>query len=210
MKICEIFHSIQGEGVFIGTPTVFVRTSGCNLNCAWCDTRYAGEGGTDMTVDEIVREVRKYPVDNVCITGGEPLIQDNIGTLIRRLLNRTYYVTIETNGSIGIRNLARMHRLMLSMDIKCPSSGMHEKMLLNEIKYMNDTDQLKFVIADEADYNYASEIISKYRPRCHKIFQPCWGTDIRWLAEKTLADGLDVRVLPQLHKLIWGPDERGR
>lgn len=209
MKVNEIFFSIQGEGILMGEPTVFVRTTGCNLRCSWCDSKYAYEDGKEMTVDEILKEVRSYPVDNVCLTGGEPLIQGNIGLLIRRLLNRGYNVCVETNGSISIRNLARTHRLMLSMDIKCPSSGEQAKMLFSEIKHLSEVDQLKFIIADEKDYEFAKETISKHRPRCSVIFQPVWGTEMKWLAELILDDGLDVRVMPQLHKIIWGEGATG-
>ena len=209
MKINEIFYGIQGEGVLCGVPSVFIRTTGCNLRCSWCDTKYAYEDGKEMTVDEILKEVRSYPADHVCLTGGEPLIQSNIGLLIRRLLNRSYNVSIETNGSISIRNLARTHRLMISMDIKCPSSGEQAKMLFGEIKHLSDVDQLKFIIDRDDDYEYAKSIILKYRPRCSVIFQPVWGSDMKSLAEKILDDGLDVRLIPQLHKLIWGEKELG-
>jgi 7-carboxy-7-deazaguanine synthase len=209
MKINEVFHSIQGEGIFCGIPTVFIRTTGCNLRCSWCDTKYAYEDGKEMTVDEILKEVRSYPADHICLTGGEPLIQGNIGLLIRRLLNRGYNVSVETNGSISIRNLARTHRLMISMDIKCPSSGEQSKMLFGEIKHLSEVDQLKFVIETDGDYEYAKSVILKYRPRCSVIFQPVWGSEMKTLAGKILDDGLDVRLIPQLHKLIWGEKEIG-
>jgi len=209
MKINEIFFSIQGEGILIGTPTIFIRTAGCNLRCSWCDTKYAYEDGKIMTVDEILKEVRGYPSNHICLTGGEPLMQGNSGLLIRRLLNRGCNLSIETNGSISIRNLVPTPRLVISMDMKCPSSGEHEKMQFGEIKHLGEMDQLKFVIADNEDYEYAKGIVAKYRPRCNVVFQPLWASDFKNLAENILKDGLRVLLLPQLHKMIWGEQETG-
>lgn len=203
MKINEVFYSIQGEGLLIGLPTTFIRTTGCNLRCNWCDTTYAYEDGKLMTVDEIIREVKSYPTKHVCVTGGEPLIQSNINFLLRKVLEKGYYVSIETNGSLNIRNLPNTPRLIINLDIKCPSSGMHEKMFFSNIKWLDDTDQLKFVIADETDYEYAKEIIRRFSPRCNIIFQPVGGTGVKMIADNVLRDRLQVRVLPQLHKLIW-------
>ena len=209
MKINEIFFSIQGEGILIGTPTIFIRTTGCNLRCSWCDTKYAYEDGKLMTVDEIIKEVKSYPSNHVCLTGGEPLMQSNAGLLIRRLLNRGYSLSIETNGSISIRNLVPTPRLVISMDMKCPSSGEADKMQFSEIKHLGEMDQIKFIIADDADYEYAKGIIAKYRPRCNVVFQPLWSSDTKALAENILQDGLRVLLLPQLQKIIWGERETG-
>ena len=207
MKVCEIFYSIQGEGILIGTPTVFIRTTGCNLRCTWCDSQYAYEEGKEMKVDDIVREVRSFKCLDVCITGGEPLLQPNMTLLIRKLLERGHQVVLETNGSMMVRNLPSTPRLVISMDVKCPSSGMHDRMCFSNIKYHKDTDQLKFVLKNENDYEYAKGIILKFRPLANVIFQPVGGRSIRPIAEKVLRDKLDVRVLFQMHKLIWG-DER--
>lgn len=203
MNINEIFYSIQGEGLLIGQPTTFIRTTGCNLRCNWCDTAYAYEDGKMMTVDEILKEVKAYPTKHVCVTGGEPLMQSNINFLLRKLLEKGYYVSIETNGSLNIRNLPNTPRLIINLDIKCPSSGMHERMFFPNIKWLDDTDQLKLVIADELDYGYAKDILRKYAPRCNIVFQPVGGTNVRMIADNVLRDRLQVRVLPQLHKMIW-------
>lgn len=209
MRINEIFYSLQGEGVLIGTPTIFIRTSGCNLRCKWCDTEYAREDYKTMTPDDIVREVKNYSSNHICITGGEPLIQNNMGLLIRLLLNRGYHISIETNGTVPIRNLVPTPRLSIHMDVKCPSSGETDRLLAENLRLLSEPDQLKFVISGQADYEYAKCILAKHRPRCPIIFQPVWGTDIKWLAETVLRDRLNVRVLPQLHKYVWGAGERG-
>jgi 7-carboxy-7-deazaguanine synthase len=205
MKINEIYYSLQGEGILIGTPTVIVRTTGCNLRCKWCDTKYAYEDGKFMTVDEIMREIAHYKTKNVCLTGGEPLLQSNINLLIRRLLRKGYTVLLETNGSINVRNLPATAKLLISLDIKCPSSAMADRMLFSNIKWLDETDQLKFVIADKTDYEYAKNLIAKYKPICNIIFQPVDGVHAKKLAEWVLADNLNnVRVLIQLQKVIWG------
>ncbi|MCK5547745.1 MAG: radical SAM protein [Thermoplasmata archaeon] len=208
MLISEIFYSLQGEGILIGAPTAFVRTAGCNLRCRWCDTEYAFTEGKEMSINEIVQKVRKYRCHNVCITGGEPLIQDGIIKLLQRFLDKRYFVSVETSGSVSIEPLPCDERLIVSLDIKCPSSGEEKKMNFSNLELMSPSDQLKFVIADEGDYNYAKEIITKYTPICQIIFQPVGGLDLNDLAEKVLKDRIDARVLPQLHKLIWGDKRR--
>jgi len=207
MKICEIFYSIQGEGIDAGLPTVFVRAAGCNLNCRWCDTEYAKSGGIELKIDDILSRIATYGVKRVCITGGEPLLQiDETLQLIQSLLDRHYHVSVETNGSMDIRPLLR--RVKISMDIKTPSSAMEEEMLFENIWYLLSSDQLKFVIADKKDYDYALNVLKKYPPKCHVIFQPVGGVDAKWLADTILRDRLDVRIGLQMHKLIWG-EKRG-
>ena len=208
MKICEIFHSLQGEGIWIGATSVFVRTSGCNLDCKWCDTRYAREEGREMALDDILSEVARFKCRHVCVTGGEPLAQKDITKLINRLLGAGYHVTVETNGSLPIEELACDERMTISMDLKCPSSGMKDRMLLENLELLGPNDQLKFVIADDTDYIYAREVVRERTLVCEVVMQPEGGKDIKELAEKVLKDKLNVRVLPQLHKLIWG-DRRG-
>ena len=208
MKVCEIFCSLQGEGVTIGARTVFVRTSGCNLRCAWCDTLYALEEGREMGLDEIIGEVEKFRCGRVCITGGEPLLQKDLTKLIQRLLDLRYSISVETGGSLSIELLPCDERMSVSMDVKCPSSGMHEKMNLSNLELLSPNDQLKFVIADERDYEHAKEIMAMHKPIAQVVMQPVGGKDLKWLAERALKDKLEVRVLPQLHKLIWG-DRRG-
>ncbi|MFW5898635.1 MAG: 7-carboxy-7-deazaguanine synthase QueE [Candidatus Saliniplasma sp.] len=206
MKIVEIFYSLQGEGTQIGLPTIFIRTSGCNLRCEWCDTEYAWEGGEEYTTHEIMKKISNYPVQRVCLTGGEPLIQDEINTLIEELTNQ-YDLSIETNGSKDIKDLSKMD-LHISMDYKTPSSGMCEYMREENIEFLRPSDVLKFVIADSQDYIFAKNIIDRLKPQSEIVFQPVHGVNLKDLAEWVIEDGLDVRVIPQLHKLIWG-DKKG-
>lgn len=207
MKICEIFHSIQGEGITMGIPTTFVRTSGCNLECKWCDTSYARDEGHEMTLDQIFEEVEKLGCGQVCITGGEPMCQDETVKLIDLLLEMGYYVTLETNGSISLEKLVCNEAFMISMDIKCPASGQSGKMDFANIELLGPTDQLKFIISNREDYDYARKIIKDYSPGCPIVMTPVWGFEIGKIIEWVLKHKLEVRVLPQLHKLVWG-DER--
>ncbi|MBS3789489.1 MAG: radical SAM protein [Candidatus Thermoplasmatota archaeon] len=207
MKITEIFHSLQGEGIKIGLPTTFVRTSSCNLRCEWCDTRYAWEGGEEMDISEIMEKIDEIGCSRVCITGGEPLLQDDILSLIDQLLEN-YEISVETNGSIDISELVERD-LMVSMDYKTPSSKMNNKMRKENLNLLRKTDQLKFVISDKKDYNFSLNVIESFDLECKTIFQPVeeGDLDIKELAESVLEDGLDVRVLPQLHKIIWKEEE---
>jgi len=209
IKINEIFYSIQGEGIQMGIPTVFVRTQGCNLDCSWCDTIYAMDfkNGKDMKISEIVKKVKRYSTKYVCVTGGEPLLQENVKFLISRLLKIGYNVSLETNGSVTLSGLPK--NLFVSMDVKCPSSKMENRMDFENIKLLKKTDQMKFVIADKKDYEYAKSIIKKHKPGCNVVFMPVWGINVKKFAANVLKDGLNVRVLIQLHKLIWG-DKRGK
>lgn len=210
MIVNEIFFSMQGEGKDIGRPAVFIRLTGCNLRCRWCDTAYAFYDGREMGIEAIMEDVEKYGIKRVCITGGEPLLQkDELTALVDELLKGDYEISIETNGSLPIDGIDE--RVMISMDWKTPSSGESEKMLEDNLANLKKKDQLKFVIADDRDYGYAKKFLKEKGDLlgCEVIFQPVGGTDVRGIAEKVLRDGLDVRVLPQLHKLIWG-NERGK
>jgi len=207
LKIYSIFKSLQGEGLTIGAPTAFVRTSGCPLSCAYCDTPQAMEKGEQMSVEEILAKVRKLKCRHVCLTGGEPLAQKDATKLVKSLLNEGYQLVLETNGAMPLDELPCVENLTISMDIKCPSSGEAEKMRFENIELLGPTDQLKFIISDENDYTYSKEIIEKYPTKSEVIFTPVGGTDLKWLAEKVLNEGLDVRVLPQLHKFIWGDED---
>jgi 7-carboxy-7-deazaguanine synthase len=204
MLISEIFHSLQGEGLLIGLPTVFVRTSGCNLRCRWCDTEYAFEGGQEMSVEEVLNAAGKYNCRHVCLTGGEPLLQKDAIKLVSALLDKGYLISIETGGSVSVEILPCDDNLSISLDIKCPSSGEHERMNFSNLELLSPNDQLKFVIADDGDYEYAKKVLGDYQTICQVVMQPVGGTDMKALAEKVLDDKLNVRVLPQLHKLIWG------
>ena len=213
MKVCEIFYSIQGEGELAGYPTIFIRLTGCNLRCRYCDTEYAFYEGKEMGIDDIIERIKGYRSRYVCITGGEPLLQREVLDLMETLLEDGYIVSLETNGSISLEDVCmRLGKygdsFIISMDIKCPSSGMSERMRLENIDLLRENDQLKFVVLDEDDYNYAKDIISRYRPRCKIIIQPVWGTDVRKIAELMLKDGLQARLSLQIHKIIWGDRRR--
>jgi 7-carboxy-7-deazaguanine synthase len=204
MKINELFYSLQGEGTSAGLPTIFLRTTGCNLRCSYCDTKYAYTRGTEMNIQEILDEIEKYPCRNICITGGEPLLQKDIPMLFKRLLQKKFTICLETNGSIDIRKYTGKPSLMISLDMKCPSSRMHTHMILENISSLSKNDQLKFVIQNKTDYDYVKGIIGKYSPRCTVFFQPVWGTNPQKLAKWILNDGLSVRLGLQLQKIIWG------
>ncbi len=208
MKVNEIFYSIQGEGTYIGIPMVFVRFTGCNLRCTWCDTKYAWEEGKEMSIDEIISEIKKYSTGWVCLTGGEPLLQEDIYKLIDRLLSMEYRILLETNGSINLENLPCEENLIVDMDIKTPSSGMTKFMDLSNLEILGPKDTVKFVIVDEGDYEFFKEFIKNNEIKGEIILQPEGNRNLKWLAEKVLEDQLNVRVLPQLHKIIWG-DKRG-
>ena len=210
LKVNEMFPSIQGEGIYIGVPMFFIRLTGCNLRCRWCDTQYAFYEGEEMEIDEIVEKANRSGLQWVCLTGGEPLIQKDVYKLIYRLMER-HNVLIETNGSVLIDQVPTEDNVFISLDIKTPSSGMHKAMRFENLEYLGENDFVKFVIADEEDYEYAKGILEKYGIRSEVVFQPVWGAggaDIEWLISKVMEDKLNVRVLPQLHKMIWG-EKRG-
>lgn len=207
MKIYSIFKSLQGEGLTIGAPTVFIRTSGCPLRCTYCDTPQAFDKGEQMTIESVLSKVAKLKCRHVCLTGGEPLAQKDAPKLVKALLDQGYQLVLETNGAMPLDELPCVENLTISMDMKCPSSGESESMRFDNIELLGPTDQLKFIISDERDYDYSREILEKYPAKSEVIFTPVGGTDLKWLAEKVLKDGLDVRVLPQLHKFIWGDED---
>ena len=203
MKVCEAFRSLQGEGKKIGVPTFFIRTVGCNLKCLWCDTQYAtSEPGEDMSVDEIMDLVKDD--SDVCLTGGEPMLQKDTLELLRRLSGKGKTVVLETNGSVSLKDVPDNDNIIISMDIKCPGSGMQDRMDFGNIALLKGKDQLKFVISDGVDLEYAIEILDEYKPKCEVIFTPVGGMDIEPLAEEVLERRIGARVLPQLHKIIWG------
>lgn len=212
IRINEMFVSIQGEGVAIGVPTLFIRTAGCDLRCRWCDTPYAllDSQGTDWTVEGVVDEARRQGARNVCITGGDPLRQKEATVqLTERLISEGFRVVIETSGAYSIEGFPDSEMLVFSMDIKLPGSGMHGRNMYSNLHLLKKQDQLKFIVADMNDYEFAKSVMNRYPVPCEIIMTPVGGRELRWLAEAVLKDRLDVRVLPQLHKFIWG-DERGR
>lgn len=212
MKISEIFYSIQGEGIEMGMPTVFVRLFACDLRCSWCDTMYAVEGKDfrELSVIEVLEKVEKWDCKRVCITGGEPLIQRKEAEALAELLaGRGYSILLETSGHKMPPGVFWTESCVISMDCKCPGSGMHDRMDFTLYTKLRPSDQLKFVIRDEADYDYARGVLYKYDIKANIIFQPAGGLDTARITHWALRDSLGgVRVLPQLHKLLWG-DKRG-
>ena len=210
MNICEIFYSIQGETTYSGLPCVFVRTSGCNLRCTYCDTKYAYEDGTNMTVDAVMALVKFYGCRLVEITGGEPLLQDDeVNSLIRFLLESGYDVLLETNGSLSIENVDR--RVIKIVDLKCPDSGMFEYIYWKNLEYMTDHDQVKFVLSSRKDYEWAKGVIKNFSLKKLEIlfstaFHLLEPSDVvKWMLE----DRLNARFQLQIHKYIWHPNTRG-
>ncbi|MBW7959815.1 MAG: radical SAM protein, partial [Candidatus Promineofilum sp.] len=204
MKISEIFFSLQGEGIEIGLPTVFVRLFACDLRCSWCDTMYAVEGRDfkDMTVEAVVEEIASYGCRRVCITGGEPLIQAKEAAALAAMLTAEgYCIVLETSGHKMPPPEFWGENTVISMDCKCPGSGMEGRMDFGLFSKLRPGDQLKFVIGGDADYEYAKKVISDNEIRANIIFQPVGGEGLGALTDRVLADRLGrVRVLPQLHK----------
>jgi 7-carboxy-7-deazaguanine synthase len=212
MRITEIFHSIQGESSYAGRPCVFVRTTGCNLRCVWCDTEYSFHGGRDMSIDEILAEVRRLgPACRLVeLTGGEPLLQKDIGALARALLAEGYTVLCETSGSVPVDRVPP--DVVKIVDFKCPGSGEVESNDWTNLDLLDPSrDELKFVIADRADYDWAKEqVTARGLERFVVHFSPEFdGMDRSDLAEWILSDGLPVRLQLQVHKFVWAPDARG-
>ena len=210
MRVTEIFHSIQGESTFAGQPCVFVRLTGCPLRCTWCDTEYAFHGGSGQSIEQILAKVESYGCRLVEVTGGEPLAQPESLTLITRLCERGFDVLIETSGAIDTAAVdARAHVIL---DVKCPGSGMSDRMHWPNLDRLSMKDEAKFVLADRADYEWARQVLERHElaSRCPVLMSPVFGSlDVRQLAEWILADRLRVRLQLQLHKLIWTPDMRG-
>lgn len=210
MRITEIYKSIQGESTYAGQPCVFIRTTGCNLRCTWCDSAFTFYGGQEMDLEEVLARVRSYRCRLVELTGGEPLLQKESRPLVRTLANEGHTVLIETGGSLDIRGFDP--RVVIIMDIKCPGSGMTDAMRWENIDSLKPTDQIKFVIKDRQDYLWAAEILEQHRllQRFTVLFSPVFGVmDPKQLAEWVLEDGLELQLQLQLHKYIWHPETRG-
>lgn len=210
MKVCEIFSSIQGESTFAGLPCTFIRLTGCNLRCSYCDTRYAYHEGRDMPFAEILGLVEAAGIGIVEITGGEPLLQRNeVDDLCGRLLDRGYEVLIETNGSLGIRGLDERVRVIL--DLKTPGSGMEKENEIGNLDLLKETDEVKFVLCGRDDYLWAKDLVAKHglSGHCSVLFSPAYGfLDPRLLAGWLIEDRLKVRFNLQIHKYIFKPEER--
>lgn len=217
MQVTEVFYSIQGEGRKAGVPTTFVRTTGCHLRCSWCDATYTFQGGDKRSLDSLMEEVDRHPTKEVCFTGGEPLLQKDAWPFVDRLLKAGYSVLVETAGNLDFsdaneREGPQRTRLCISMDVKCPSSGESAKNDLSNLDLLRAPDQLKFVIADRADYDYAVGVLREHGfPPCPVYFNPVGGVDpaqiTKWILDET--EPLPVHVGVQLHKLVWG-DVPGR
>jgi len=210
LKVNEIFFSIQGESTYAGLPCVFIRLTYCNLRCTYCDTEYAFYEGRDMTIDEILTEIKNYDCKLIEITGGEPLFQKESFDLMKRLCDEGYRVLLETSGSLSIENVDK--RVTIIMDLKTPSSKMMKKNLYSNIKFLKPDDEIKFVIGTREDYEWAKKIIEEYdlKNKC-KILMGCVFGELPnvELASWILEDKLPVRFQMQLHKYIWEPERRG-
>jgi 7-carboxy-7-deazaguanine synthase len=211
LKINEVFYSIQGESTNAGLPCVFIRLTYCNLRCVYCDTEYAFYEGKDMTIGEIISEAEKYDCKLMEITGGEPLMQENVLQLMSELCNRGYEVMIETGGSLPVDNIDK--RVKIIMDLKTPYSNMEYKNRYENIKYLKPIDEVKFVIGSREDYNWSKEKISEY-DLLNKVKQVLFSPVFDRLENIDLAgwileDRLNVRLQLQMHKYIWHPETRG-
>jgi 7-carboxy-7-deazaguanine synthase len=210
LRLTEIFLSLQGESRSVGWPTVFVRLTGCPLRCQYCDTAYAFHGGEWWEIDAILAEVARHGVGHVCVTGGEPLAQKRCIGLLKALCDAGYEVSLETSGAIDVS--AVDPRVSRVVDLKTPGSKEMHRNLLSNIDLLDARDQLKFVVCDRADYDWARAMLSEHAlaSRCEVLFSPSFGqVGARELAEWILADRLPVRFQMQLHKELWG-DARGK
>jgi 7-carboxy-7-deazaguanine synthase len=211
LTVNEIFYSIQGESTYAGRPCVFVRLTACDLRCTWCDTPYSFHEGRKRALDDVLAEVERYDCPLVEVTGGEPLLQDEVYPLMRGLLDRGRTVLIETGGH---RSTERVPEQVITiLDVKCPGSGEAHRNDWSNLDRLRPHDQVKFVIKDRADYEYAREVLKRHdldKRASAILFSPVHGVlDPKQLAEWVLADTLSVRVQLQLHKYIWDPNTRG-
>jgi len=210
LRITEIFLSLQGESSTVGLPTVFVRLTGCPLRCVYCDTTYAFKGGENRSIDAIVDEVLSYGVQHVTVTGGEPLAQKRCIKLLSDLCDKGLNVSLETSGAIDVADVDA--RVMKVMDLKTPSSGEMARNLISNLEHLNAHDEVKFVIGDQADYDWSVEQLKTHAidQRCKVLFSPVQGQfSPTELADRIVSDRLPVRFQMQLHKLLWG-DKPGK
>jgi 7-carboxy-7-deazaguanine synthase len=205
LRITEIFYSLQGESRSVGLPTVFIRLTGCPLRCGYCDTSYAFSGGEWYSLQAIVDDIAQYQTRYITVTGGEPLAQKNCLSLLTRLCELGYEVSLETSGAVDVSGVDK--RVIKVMDLKTPSSGEMQKNLYDNIEYLGQQDQVKFVIGNRDDYQWAVAQLQKYQlaERCEVLFSPVYESQpAKELAEWILQDQLPVRFQLQLHKLLWG------
>lgn len=205
LRITEIFYSIQGEALTVGLPTVFIRLTGCPLRCGYCDTSYAFQGGEWWSIDAILEQLKQHETRYVTVTGGEPLAQKNCITLLKLLCDEGYAVSLETGGTVDVSQVDE--RVSKVMDLKTPGSGEETRNLYSNLQYLNKSDQVKFVLCDRADYDWAVAKLPGIQQAGHAeiLFSPSHGQlELKDLAEWVLQDHLPVRIQTQLHKLIWG------
>ncbi|MGZ5280415.1 MAG: radical SAM protein [Pseudobdellovibrionaceae bacterium] len=210
IKINEIFHSIQGETTYAGHPTVFVRTTGCNLRCAYCDTKYSYYEGEHQSLEDIVKKIESFGASYVCITGGEPLLQKEVLQLMKILCDLGYNVSLETSGSKSCRDVDP--RVKIILDVKTPESGAKDSFLLENLNFVNEKTEFKFVICSEEDLGWSENFCRQHDlfKRFVVLYSPSYGQiSERWLAEKILEKKSSVRLQLQLHKYIWNADLRG-
>ena len=205
LKIFEIFYSLQGESSRVGLPTIFIRLSGCPMRCHYCDTAYAFQGGVMMDIDDIMETIKKYNTRYVTVTGGEPLAQKEVLSLLKVLADQNYDVSLETGGGISIKEVDP--RIKIILDIKTPESGEEKKNHWENLNLIHAKDEIKFVLCSREDYDWAKKILDQYKltEKCHVLFSPVYqkinATDLgNWI----LQDQLPVRLQIQLHKLLWG------
>ena len=210
LKINEIYASIQGESSHTGLPCVFIRLTGCNLRCSWCDTAYAFYDGKNLTVEETLQKVETFGLPLVEITGGEPLLQEDVYPLMEALLKKGYRVMLETSGALPIDKIPE--KLIKILDIKCPGSGEEKKNHLENLKFLSPHDEVKFVLLDRADYEWSRDMLRKYDmvPSKQVLFSPVYDKlNLKDLSQWILKDRLAVRLQTQLHKVIWSKDAIG-
>lgn len=218
LLITEIFHSLQGETSLAGVPFSFIRLTGCNLRCHYCDSAYAFKGGTRMSIEEVLAEVREHGTRHALLTGGEPLLQRQAVPLIRALNSEGFLTSVETHGEVSIEEASLIARII--MDIKTPSSGMSRGGYRDNLAFLKKSDEIKFVIASKEDYAWARKIVTEEKlPTEEILFSPVIaspeapgkvpGVEAQWLAESILKDRLPVRFQMQLHKWIWGAEVTG-
>jgi 7-carboxy-7-deazaguanine synthase len=218
LLVTEIFHSLQGETSLSGVRFAFIRLTGCNLRCTYCDSAYAFKGGRKLSIEQVLLTIAPYHVKHVLLTGGEPLLQRQTPALVKALKKAGYLVSIETHGEVAIAEAARDARIV--MDIKTPSSGMNRGGYVRNLAHLKSTDEVKFVIASPADYEWARDLVRTNTLPCDEIlFSPAVpalgapgsfpGVEPRWLAERIIEDQLPVRLQMQLHKQLWGPNRTG-
>ena len=205
LKITEVFHSLQGEALNVGLPTVFIRLTGCPLRCTYCDTAYAFTGGEWMHISSILEQVKQFNTSHVTVTGGEPLAQKNCLLLLRQLCDSGYDVSLETSGALLVDRVDE--RVIKILDVKTPASGEVEKNKFENFALLDSDDQIKFVICDEADYLWSKQIVVEHQleNRCEILFSPGHEQlDAAVLAGWVLKDQLNIRFQIQLHKYLWG------